>query len=249
MKNLYIYARNGHFYFKMKVPVALCKEFGCLIFRKSLNTKSLLEANHIANILKDRFKDLFQQARTGILSKKEIRNSVNGIFDIGVEGLKELQSEGSKANSSLGEIPKIADNATSPFEPIIDKILSQRSNGIEKNSIEYKKLLTDTVNLFIETFQNEKGRASSSYLMLSPQSRPEKTTKRLSKLIKEYVKEHVTDKKWGGKTKVEFDAFFTNLIEIMGDVDANSINREKINNFKEKLLRIPANRNNVLPTR
>jgi hypothetical protein len=75
----YTYARNGHYYFRMKVPEALCKEFGCSLFRKSLNTKSPQEANHIANILKDRFKNLFKQERTGFLSKREIKDSVNEI--------------------------------------------------------------------------------------------------------------------------------------------------------------------------
>ena len=248
MKNLYLYARNGHFYFKIKVPVALCKKFGCPLFRKSLKTKSMLEAQHVSNILKDRFKDLFRQAKMGTLSKDEARECVSEIFKMGFEGLEELKSEGVKIPSLLDESPPalnqlLAENITTPFEPIIDRILSHRSNKVEKDSSEYKRILSDTVKSFIEICQNEKGKASSNYLMPTPQSRSQKTMKRLSKLIGEYVKEHVTDNKWGEKTKVEFNTFFKILLEIVGDVDINSIDREKINAFKEKLLRIPPNRN------
>jgi hypothetical protein len=80
MKNLYLYARNGRFYFKMRIPLPLCKIFGCSSLRRSLRTKSLLEANHVANILRERFKELFKRIDVKEVSSEEIEASVKEKF-------------------------------------------------------------------------------------------------------------------------------------------------------------------------
>jgi integrase len=262
MKSSYLYARNGYFHFVIKVPVKLRKKFGYRFVRKSLNTKSLLEAQYIANILSSSFKQLFMDVKTDMLTEETIKEIATEIFESGLRGLEKSRIEGENNTILADTLPAakkaLAENNTDPFVPFIDKILAEKGEAVSKDSIEYKILLRDILKAFVEICEIEKERVGGNFLneydkmnsftahvskkrAQQPQDKAPKML--LSKLITDYVKEHTTDNKWGEKSKIEYNAFFDNLIEIMGDVDINSIDRNKINTFKEKLIRIPANRN------
>ncbi len=77
------------------------------------------------------------------------------------------------------------------------------------------------------------------------QPAPEPPGPRLSLVIDEYSQEHISLKKWRGKTIEENRTVFKLLVQILGDVPFDSLNHADLRRYKQTLLKLPPNMNKV----
>jgi len=75
--------------------------------------------------------------------------------------------------------------------------------------------------------------------------RERKATMRLSKVISTYTADKVQE--WTAKTKMESRGVFRILVDLMGDVTIDAIDRTKVRELRDNLLKLPPNVYKVHP--
>jgi hypothetical protein len=68
---------------------------------------------------------------------------------------------------------------------------------------------------------------------------------KLSQVIEENVKEAELGGNWNEKTKAENESIYQLILDVLGDVDIKGISHQMMMQFRDKVSKLPANRDKV----
>jgi integrase len=157
---------------------------------------------------------------------------------------------------------KLFRNDFEGLEVRLDRFLKEKGINIDKESVEYTKLCREILKAEIEVFKVEKERITGNYnnnydklldSLIEPtkpqylQAAVEPPVKEgpivtLSNIIEENIKEAELAGNWSAKTKAENESIYKVILEVLGDVDINSITHQTMLQFRDKVSKLPANR-------
>lgn len=211
----------------------------------------MLDEKQIQELVKDFF--------NGTLNKYEqekaegkYKPDLNILEDPECEGLP-ISSHEVGCNVAIEEGMKaLVANDLKYISPLADELLEEKKLDVERNSIEYKTLCREMLKAWIEVHRVEKERIYGRYenpinaLVSSATSNEIKKDREgipLSKAIKLFLDEKVLKKEFSEKTVIDSQSIFDVLLEVLGDVDIRSIDKEAAMKFADVVNRLPKNRN------
>ena len=168
------------------------------------------------------------------------------------QGAKEVISDLKKAEANYrsalgrGDYGLVASHA--------EMILEGQGISFDKASHAFRKLCRELMKASIKHIQIEQKRSKGEYDGLpepdttgSPieGAKPDEASIPIGKLFDEYEQEMLTGKRWREKTRLEYRAMAETLVDILGDLPVNTLDKAKAREYKAKLQKIPPNRNKV----
>lgn len=185
------------------------------------------------------------------------------IEGIGVPTLDELEDPENEEMDSYGphyEGCKVAiDGGIEAFitknydyiTPITDDLLEEKGIKVDKNSHEYKVLCNEMLKAWIKVHKIEKSRILEQDTLqdIFAMNTKEEVAKEsnegipLSKAIKMFLEEKVLKKEFNEKTVTDSQGIFDVLLEVMGDVDISTVDKEAAMKFAAVVNKLPKNKN------
>jgi site-specific recombinase XerD len=98
-------------------------------------------------------------------------------------------------------------------------------------------------NLRVLDRQQEHAKQSTQVVGKAPITRP--VGPKLSEVIAQYIQHHVISRRWSGRTRIENEARFRDLVEILGDMSIREINKPMMVRYAEVLGQLPPNRSKI----
>lgn len=186
---MYLFKRNGRYYFRIRIPKELVSLFKRLEIKKTLKTRHLTNAKALAKLYAFQAEKLFTLARSGIMSDNQLKALIEDFFHRTLRGLEETRLMGVgvptrptcvRAEDLDGPDPidielfDLKDNAKKlkddiayssfePYEDKIDSLLAERGIKLDKSSVEYKRLCRDYIRVWVRIFEIETERAQGNY--------------------------------------------------------------------------------------
>jgi len=267
----YLIKRNGTYYFYMRVPQSHVSKFGKFL-RHTLRTQSKIEAKRICNILLVGLDELFCKIESGMLTDEKIHELISSIFTRALDAYEHIRIETPHKNQEteqfIANFPKeklkelLSKNRTAPFKPFADMILEEAGISIDKESIQYKKLLRELLKMFSEVCAIEKERADGNFLndydkqqsytktalltnTATLSTKKAQTSITISELFAKYKDEKKRSGQWRPKTEIDLVSYCETLIDIVGDICLDTIDHQLMLDYRDSLIKLPANRKKV----
>jgi integrase len=139
--------------------------------------------------------------------------------------------------------------------------IEEKGLTLEEGSVEYTTFCREILKAEIESLKIEKERMSGNYdnrydkflentiattlpIVEQPATvdTPSEPLATLSRVIEENIKEAELGDNWNEKTKAENVSIYKVITDVLGDVDINSITHLTMMQFRDKLSKLPANR-------
>lgn len=178
------------------------------------------------------------------------------IIDTSVKAIDEL-IESSKR--------KLMVNDFSGVSVRVDWYIKEKGIAVDKGGVEYSTLCREILKAEIETLKVEKERISGNYdnrydrfldsiiepavqaVVVAPGTQEVKSSSMvmLSHVIQENIKESELGGNWNEKTKAENESIYKVIIDVLGDQDIAGINHQTMMQFRDKLSKLPANRDKI----
>jgi integrase len=145
----------------------------------------------------------------------------------------------------------------------LDWYIKEKGLSVDKGSVEYTKLCREILKAEIESLKIEKERIVGNYdnrydrfldnTIATPAqpladqpaisiAAPTSPVVTLSQIIQENVKEADLGGNWTEKTKAENEGIYKVITDVLGDIDIKSLTHQTMMQFRDKLSRLPANR-------
>ena len=188
------------------------------------------------------------------------------------EGQKYLSSDADAqtiVDSSISAIDELIEsskrkllfNDFSGLNVRVDRYFKEKGLEVDKESVEYTTFCREILKAEIEALKVEKERISGNYdnrydnflentiapaqqAILQPATinTPAEPIVTLSRVIEENIKEAALGGNWNEKTKAENESIYKVIIEVLGDVEIKSITHPTMMEFRNKLAKLPPNR-------
>jgi integrase len=267
----YLISTASGYYFRVIIPLDLRPIVGRSELRYSVRTGFIGEAKHRALSMAGFTQRLFQSLRKGSkmreLSDAEIQKLIGQYFR---QVLEEDEASRVMEDSPLpdevheeelvnwhavkGDIQKdLADcNYDGLAKTMTDRLLIENRLVLDQESYSYRKLSREMLKVHSRILdvmeKRERGDYSDESLIppaALPMAPEEEPSEPLSKIIDLYAQEQVTARRWSEKSRDEILKSLAFLQEVIGDLPAKTIDHKAMREFKQTLLRLPANRNKI----
>lgn len=264
----YLFRKGSIYYFRIAIPIDVRQVFGRTEINYSLQTDDLYQARVKASILSTSIRNLISKARRGDLimadiNVAEFRQRLSDFYTMWFQGLEagrlavgrpftgeELDNRVGEIESTVKEIRQdVASYNHQRCESIVESVLSEMGVEEPRKVEQFDSYCREAVLKFLKLnevyLDHAKGLYSKEYPWEQPS--PETITVReessilLSEALQLYVEE--VSRNWNTKTEFENTAMITNFIAIVGDCPLNLVTREKVRDYKTKLLKFPKNVN------
>ena len=146
----------------------------------------------------------------------------------------------------------------------VDWFMKGKGLAVDRESTEYVTLCREILKAEIEALKVERERIAGNYdnrydrflenIIVPPMQivgaaqspvEPIAPVVTLSQIILENVKEAELAGNWNEKTKAENESIYKLILDVLGDVDIKSITHQMMMQFRDKVAKLPANRDKV----
>jgi integrase len=135
----------------------------------------------------------------------------------------------------------------------VDQLLAEHGIELDPDSIEYKKMCREFLKAMNPFFEELKQRAMGDYPIQEPKPSHTPAVSEIKKAkpsvnISEGIRRYVADNEmnWTAKSKSEYQTSLQLMIDIIGDISIQSVDREMARGFLENYQKLPKNRNRVV---
>ena len=269
-----LYRRDSVFYFVFNVPPDIRPFVKRCQFRYSLGTRQVSLARHRASYVGFRCRDLCRKIRVGgmnALEDSDISGLVQQWLQESLETMEDNRVDGPvQSEAGVGEVVSDLQKAEASYRSALGRsdynfverqaemILEERGLSFERDSHAFRKLCRELMKASIRHIQIEQERSKGEYddlpepgnsvaipAIASQEPQSNVIFISISKLFDGYEQEMLAGKRWRDKTRLENRAMADTLVDILGDLPVNTLDKAKAREYKSSLQKIPPNRHKV----
>ena len=258
-------SRHGIFYFRITIPNWVWGSLQRPEIRKSLRTTNHNKAIRIAHLMAAKAETLFQNARLLNMDINAVRAVLDRYLNEQLDSREQIRlSRGTKGPDELKEQAYLYDTdlnyyqthlAENRYKEVYNEVkpfLKKLNINPDPSSVEYKQVAREVLKMYINLYTIDGHRNLGDYSHLPPPTPPsqpdnpqsegessQKVANKLSETINKYVLEN---SHWTSKTRKENQAIYDQFIEILGDIQLSELGFPILEQYKEALIKLPANR-------
>ncbi len=214
----YIQARPTGYYLRIRVPLRLRHVLGHEIVR-SLHTVHLKFARYLAAKIVYGLTILWDMS----MESDAMKDKTDAIISLVRQGMKER------------------DHLRRLFG-ISEEEAAERARRRADNSISMVTALLEA-NLRVADKLQKHAKQSIQVVEKAPKTRP--AGPKLSEVIAQYIQHNVVSRRWSEQTRLENEARFRDLVEIIGDRPIREVDRPMMVRYAEVLGQLPPNRSKL----
>ncbi len=266
----YLFRKGSIYYFRIAIPIDVRQVFGRTEINYSLQTDDLYQARVKASILSTSIRNLISKARRGDLimadiNVAEFRQRLSEFYTRWFQGLEagrpavgrpftgqELDNRVGEIESTVKEIRKDVasyNHKRKRCEGIVESVLSAMGVEEPRKVEQFDDCCREAIIQFLKLnevyLDHAKGLYSKEYPWEQPSAETITVTEEPFILLSEAVtfyKEEAS-RNWNTKTEFGNTAMIQNFIDIVGDCSLQMLTRDKVRDYKTKLLKFPKNVN------
>ena len=249
--------------FRLSVPQDLRAIVGKTEFRYSLRTRSLREAKAEARRMAGELQRIFRRARMRDLTEADIKELVGKVLEANLNSmlskavrLKPMTPDEHKAaldesrETTVDLRLRLGRSDYTPVAAFAEGLLKWHDLRAPTDSLRFRQLCHELHKVGVRLSETEKKILAGDYSFeQQPTSayaeQPPEPQYLLSAVIEQYANEQRTGKNWSPKSEFEVLSCLETLKEFTGDVPVSQIDHARMREYKQALMRLPANRSKM----